>query len=124
MDLIMYNKEHMRTWKDQGFRIELYDLNARQTDTGRNLIEYVIFDEKFSKKPIIGPIKVPIPVDVAIDADEVITACLLWDDDDFLLTSGLNWSESGRLQEMQQLRFEMSEEPVVYWSNYHSKEDQ
>lgn len=121
---IMYEKEHIRTWTDRGFRIELYDLHSQQEGSGRNMVEYVLFDDEFDKvKPVIGPIKVPVPLCDAIDSDAVITFCLSWNSDDFLEAEGRiqEWIDTGRIDQIENLHFMMidTQFSVEYWRKYH-----
>lgn len=124
MSLLMYAREHMRTWRERNFRLELYDMNQRQTSTGRNFIEYELFDEEFDKsKPVIGPIKMPVPVTVAIDSDEVIAACINWQEADFIDANPRirKWLNTLRLDVLTNLHFVMTDEALSenYWKCYH-----
>ena len=78
------DREVMRNFVADGFRVHLFDIHKREDGTGRNLIEFVIYDDQFDKdNPVIGPVKKSVPVTESIDGDGTLCSCLHWHIDDF-----------------------------------------
>lgn len=120
----MYEREHMRTWQDRGFRVELYDTHEREPITGKNIVEFELFDEQIDHTvPMLGPIQLPVPRNVAVDADEVIRSAIHWYETDFPSPTERQqqWLDSQRVAQLTELFYEMSDEAgPVYWEAYHA----
>lgn len=126
-----YEKEHMRTWADRGFRVELYDTHTRGEGCHESkwIVEYSLFDDQFDKdKPVIGPVKLPVPLGTCVDADSVIEAAINWNSDDFgecVDERTRAWLDTDRIDELESVLSDMRSEefPGRYWAEYHEREE-
>lgn len=119
-------REHIRTWKDRGFRVEVYDTFMTHIVTCRRVVEYELYDDQFDRKtPIIGPVKMTVPLYCEIDGDEVIAFALGWSREDFPVAVGRLriWLETGRIDQIEELHL-LLVDGAEYWKDYHQRHDE